>query len=177
MSVLYSREAARRIAERAMKNGVPKAVATNVALASAREKLRYALAFGMFEQESGFDAIYGHDAGGLNPGEPVTKNNYAAFRKAVVKGKGRGANGVGLGQVTYWTYIRDHPELWRPKAQIDLATSILAGYVHDLGEFKGIGAYNGGPANPNDAYAEEVLARAERWRPLLSKPTSQAPRR
>lgn len=177
MSALFSREAARRVAERAAKQGVSKGTAVNIALACAKEKLRYALGFAMFEQESSFEAIYGHDAGGLNPGERVTKENYAAFRKAVVRGKGRGANGVGLGQVTYWTYIRDHPGLWRPKAQIDLATSILAGYVHDLGEFKGVGAYNGGPASPNDSYAREVLERAEKWRPVLFKPPRLAPRK
>jgi hypothetical protein len=169
---LYTQEAARRVAERAAKHGVqkvPKAIATYIALACAKEKLRYALSFAMFEQESNFKAIYGNDQGGLFPGQPVTQENYKAFRKTVVRGEGHGANGVGLGQVTYWTYIRDHTDLWKPKAQVYLATSILADYVHRLGEEIGVGAYNGGEKNPNKAYSKQVLKRAEVWRPLLAK--------
>lgn len=170
MSTLFTQEAARRVAERAAKHGVPPKIAGYIASACAREKLRYALGFAMFEQESNFKSIYGHDPGGLYPGEPVTKENYARFRNQVCKNKGRGANGVGLGQVTYWTYIRDHVDLWKPKAQVDLATQIFADYIHDLGESTGTGAYNGGPTTPNPAYARQVLKRAEKWRPLLAGP-------
>lgn len=170
MSSLFSQEAARRVAERAARHGVPPKIAGYIAEACRKEKLRYALGFAMFEQESSFKSIYGHDSGGLYPGEPVTKENYARFRKQVCKSEGKGANGVGLGQVTYWTYIRDHPDLWKPKVQVDLAISILAGYVLDLGEFEGVGTYNGGPGHPNAAYAREVLKRAEKWRPLLAGP-------
>lgn len=168
MSALFSREAALRVGKRAAKNGVPKEVATNIALACSKEKLRYAIGYAMFEQESNFEVIYGHDGGGLNPGAKVTKDNYKSFRSEVVRRKGGGANGVGLGQVTYWTYIRDNADLWKPKKQVYLATSILAGYVNTLGELQGIGAYNGGPSNPNETYAREVLDRAEKWRPRLA---------
>ncbi len=78
-------------------------------------------------------------------------------------------SGVGLGQVTFWTYIRDNPDLWKPRCQVDLATSILADYVHRLGESTGVGAYNGGEKKPNKTYAKQVLAKAEKWRPLLAK--------
>lgn len=169
MKTLYTQEAARRVAKRAAKHGVPKEIATCIALACAREKLRYALGFAMFEQESNFKVVYGHDKGGLLPGQPVTKENHKGLRAKVVQGKGRGANGVGLGQVTYWTYISDHPDLWKPKVQVYLAASILADYVHRLGESTGVGAYNGGEKNPNKAYAKQVLAKAEKWRPLLAK--------
>lgn len=168
MSSLYSRKAATHVAERAAEHGVPKEVATHIAFACRKEKLRYALGFAMFEQESGFEAIYGHDAGGLNPGKSVTQENYRSFRDEVVRREGGGANGVGLGQVTFWTHIRDHRGLWKPKVQIYLATSILADLVHRLGESTGTGAYNGGEGNPNEAYAAEVLERANKWRPLLS---------
>lgn len=174
MSTLFTQEAARRVAERAAKHGVPPRIAGYIASACAREKLRYALGFAMFEQESNFKSIYGHDPGGLFPGEPVTKENYARFRKQVCKSPHKGANGVGLGQVTYWTYIRDHADLWKPKAQVDLATSLLADYIQDLGEFNGVGAYNGGPSNPNEVYARQVLKRAEKWRPLLAGPDHKA---
>lgn len=168
MSTLFSQKAAENVAKRAAKHGVPREIATYIAMACRKEKLRYALGFAMFEQESNFEAIYGHDSGGLNPGQPVTKENYRAFRTEVVRRKGGGSNGVGLGQVTFWTYIRDHAGLWNPKAQVYLATSILADYVLRLGELTGTGAYNGGEGNPNETYAKEVLRRAEKWRPLLA---------
>jgi hypothetical protein len=166
---LYTRRAARRIAQRAAKHGVPEKIAHHIAFASRKEHLRYALAFAMFDQESGFQVIYGHDAGGLNPGKRVTRENYHAFRREIIRRQGGGANGVGLGQITYWTYIRDHTGLWKPKVQVYLATSILADLVHRLGEFTGVGAYNGGEGSPNESYAREVLERADHWRPILAK--------
>jgi hypothetical protein len=168
VSALFSREAALRVSKRAVKHGVPAEIAKDIALACSKENLRYALGYAMFEQESNFEAIYGHDAGGLNPGAAVTRDNYRDFRKEVLRRKGGGANGVGLGQVTYWTYIRDNADLWKPKKQVYLATSILADYVHTLGEFEGVGAYNGGPSNPNETYARQVLDRANTWRPRLA---------
>lgn len=164
---LYSRRAAHRVAERAARHGVPRAIAEDIAFACRKERLRYALGFAMFEQESDFQNVYGHDVGGLFPGEKVTKANYAEFRGRVVDGGG-GSNGVGLGQVTYWTYIRAHRGLWKPRVQVYLATSILADLVHRLGETNGVGAYNGGESSPNPTYAREVLKRADKWRSLLA---------
>lgn len=165
---MYSRRAASRVASRAASHGVPKKIARHIAYACRKQRLRYALGFAMFDQESGFEAVYGHDAGGLNPGEKVTKANYRRFRGQIMQTFGIGANGVGLGQITYWTYIRDHAGLWKPKVQVYLATSILADLVHRLGEFTGTGAYNGGEGNPNESYAREVLERADEWRPRLA---------
>lgn len=165
---LYTRRAARRVAKRAATHGVPAKIALDIAFACRKYHLRYALGFAMFDQESGFRVIYGHDTGGLNPGEKVTRENYRYFRDHVSRSGGVGANGVGLGQVTYWTYIRDHSGLWKPRVQVYFATSILADYVHRLGEFTGCGAYNGGEGNPNESYAREVLERANRWRPKLA---------
>lgn len=169
MRHLYSRKAAKKVAERAASHGVPKKIATQIAFACRKYRLRYSVGFAMFEQESNFKVIYGHDAGGLYKGLRVTKSNYKNFRAYVVMHQGDGANGVGLGQVTYWTYIRDHAGLWKPKVQVYLATSILADLIHRLGEFRGIGAYNGGEGNPNEQYSREVLFKAEHWRDKLSK--------
>lgn len=165
---LYSRRAALRVARRAAAAGVPLQIAIYIAFACRKEKLRYALGFAMFEQESNFAVIYGHDAGGLFPGQRVTRSNYRRFRAEIVRRGGGGANGVGLGQVTWWTYIRDHPGLYKARVQVYLATSILADLVHRLGEATGVGAYNGGEGNPNEDYAREVLARADDWRHKLA---------
>lgn len=149
--------------------GVGLHIAIWIALAARKYGIRYALAFAMFEQESNFKPIYGHDLGGLNPGLRVTRENYLRFRAEVIRRAGGGSNGVGLGQVTWWTYIKARVGLWKPRVQIYLATEILANLVHDLGEERGVGAYNGGPGNPNMAYASEVLARARNIRPKLKK--------
>lgn len=166
-----TRRGALVVAHRAAKriDNLSLTVAVMIALAARKYKVRYALAFAMFQQESNFEAIYGHDAGGLFPGQRVTRENYRRFRAFVVANEGRGANGVGLGQVTFWTYIRDHTGLWKRRVQVYLATSILASLVRSFGEEKGTGAYNGGPTNPNMGYAAEVLKRADHIRPKLSK--------
>ena len=166
---MWSFLAALRVAHRASRHGVPPLIATYIAFAARKFHVRYALNFALFEQESNFAVIYGHDAGGLFPGREVTRDNYAAFRKHVVEHQGGGSNGVGLGQVTYWTYVRDHKGLWKPRVQVYLATSILADLLSRHDEFTAVGAYNGGEGNPNRLYAEEVLAKARRWRTRLRR--------
>lgn len=168
--MMFTRRAALRIAYRAKRRlGVPWKIALYIAFAARKYKIRYAIAFALFEQESNYKVIYGADAGGLFPHQPVTRKNYAYFRRQVVSSGGRGANGVGLGQVTYWTYIRDHPGLWKPRVQVYLSLSILDGYLDAFPQFTALGAYNGGPANPNDSYAVEVEAKAAAIRPKLDK--------
>lgn len=176
MHKLYTRRAARRVAERATQHGnVPSQIAHDIANECRKRHLPYAIGFAMFEQESDFKNIYGHDAGGLNPGQVVTEENYKNFRSHVVATKGSGSNGVGLGQITYWTYIEKYRDLWKPKVQIHVAVEILADLFHRLGELRGIGAYNGGESNPNMAYSGEVRDKAERWRKILSEPVIEHP--
>lgn len=161
-AVIVGRRAHRRM-------GVPLRIAIWIALAARKYGVRYAVAFGMFEQESNFKVIYGHDLGGLNPGLRVTRENYLRFRAEVIRRDGGGSNGVGLGQVTWWTYIKARVGLWKPRVQVYLATEILANLIQDLGEERGVGAYNGGPSSPNMSYAAEVLARAKNIRPKLQR--------
>lgn len=149
--------------------GVKLRIAIWIALAACKYRVRYAVAFALFEQESDFKVIYGHDLGGLNPGLHVTRENYLRFRAEVVRHGGVGSNGVGLGQITFWTYIKARIGLWKPRVQVYLATEILANLIHDLGEQRGVGAYNGGPSNPNMSYAAEVLQRADNIRPKLKR--------
>lgn len=157
------------VARRAHKHGVPRMVAIYIALACRKLKLRYALGYGLVEQESGFHHVYGHDAGGFLAGQPVTKANYGAFRAHIRATSGGGANGVGLTQITYWTYIRDHAGLWRKRANIYFGLGLVAGVIHDHGERQGLAEYNGGAGNPQFGYADEVLNRADRWRANISK--------
>jgi hypothetical protein len=167
---MFTKRAALRVAYRATRRlDVPGRIALYIAFAARKFRIPYAVAYALFEQESGYKVIYGHDAGGLLPGQRVTKSNYAWFRSRVVASEGRGANGVGLGQVTYWTYIRDHPGLWKPRVQVYLSLEILAGYLRGFSQFTALGAYNGGPSNPNEDYAHEVETKVRAIRPQLAK--------
>lgn len=157
------------IARRAHRYGVPLRVALYIAFAARKWKLRPALGFGLVEQESGFQHIYGHDPGGLFPGQPVTRINYRQFRTHVQATSGGGANGVGLTQITYWTYIRDHAGLWKKRANIFFGIGLVAETIHAKGEREGLAEYNGGAGNPQFGYADEVLSRAAKWRGRISK--------
>ena len=159
-----TRRGALAVARRATRHGVPFHIALHIAFAARKLDLRYALGFALVEQESDFVHCYGHDRGGLYPGKPVTRANYAAFRSRIVRSSGVGANGVGLTQVTYWTYIRDHAGLWRKRANVYFGLGLVASTIHAKGEREGLAEYNGGEGNPQFGYADEVLARAQTWR-------------
>lgn len=167
---MFSRLAALRVATRAHKRlRVPWKISLYIAFAARKHRVRYAVAYALFAQESNYRVIYGHDVGGLLPGLPVTKDNYRYFRSRVANSHGIGANGVGLGQVTYWTYVRDHAGLWKPRVQVYLSLSILSDLIKKYGEYTGLGAYNGGAVNPNYDYADEVRDKARQIRKSLGK--------
>lgn len=164
-----SRRGALVIAHRAARGlGIPFHVAAYIAFACRKEHLRYALGFAFIQQESDFEHIFGHDAGGLFPGLPVTRGRYRALREHLEATHGPGANGVGLAQLTYWTFITQNPGLWKKRANVYYGLHLVAELVHRLGEREGAGAYNGGEANPNLTYADEVLAKAKAIRSHLA---------
>lgn len=166
----FSRRGALAVAGRAHRRlGVPRDVALYIAFACRKLKLPYALGYALVSQESGFRHIFGHDAGGLFPGLPVTRARYRALREHLKATHGPGANGAGLTQPTYWTYIVQNPGLWKKRANVYWGLGILAGLIAKYGEHTGIGAYNGGEANPVDSYADSVEAKARDIRPRLSK--------
>lgn len=147
--------------------GVPLHIAMYIAFACREHSLRYALGFAMVKKESAFQHIFGHDSGGLFPGKPVKRWRYRKLRNHLRKTSGAGANGVGLTQITYYTYILDHAGLWKKRANVYFGIDIFADYVHRLGERTGAGAYNGGEANPQLDYADDLLAIARDIRPRL----------
>lgn len=167
---MFTRRAALRVAYRAKRRlGVPLDVALYIAFACRKHRLRFALGFAVCQQESGFRHVMGHDAGGLFPGRPVTRRLYRQLRSHLKATNGSGANGVGLFQITYWTYIVDKPGLWKKRANVFYGISIVADYVKRLGERTGLGSYNGGEANPQYVYADEVMEKADAIRPKLDK--------
>lgn len=155
------------VAGKAHRHGVPYLTAVYIAFASKRLGLRYALGYGLVEQESNFQHVYGHDSGGLFPGHRVTHANYREFREHLIRTSGGGANGVGLTQITYFPYIRGAPGLWRRRTNVRFGLGLVAGLVGTKGEREGLAEYNGGPSNPSYGYADEVLSRASRWRGLI----------
>lgn len=166
----FSRRGALAVGLRASRRlNVDPRVAMYIAFACRRHKLRYALGFAMVEQESGYRHVFGHDAGGLFPGLPVTRRRYKALREHLIETHGYGANGVGLTQATYWTFIVEHRGLWKKRANVYFGIGMLADLVHRLGEETGVGAYNGGEANPVPAYAHAVLSKASAIRSRLGK--------
>jgi hypothetical protein len=146
---------------------VPLNIAMMIAFACRKERLRYALGFAMVKKESNYQHIFGHDAGGLYPGEPVTRARYRRLRQRLKETGGSGANGVGFTQVTYWTYIVNKPGLWKKRPNIYFGINLFADYVRRLGERTGAGAYNGGEGNPQYSYADALLKMAREIRPHL----------
>lgn len=165
----YSRVAALRVAARAHKRlGVPRDVALYIAFACRKFTLPYSHGYALVQQESNFRHIFGHDAGGLFKGLPVTRDRYQVLRNQLRQGGG-GANGVGLTQPTYPPYIIEHAGLWRKRANVYFGIGLLSELVIKLGVTDGIGAYNGGESNPVISYANAVKSKATVIRQLLTK--------
>ena len=145
-------------------NGVPADVAAIVAYAAATQRVSPALAFALVEQESGFRHIFGHDPGGLFPGESVTRSRFRTLL-AHVKAGGT-SNGVGLTQITYGGYLVAHPGIWRKLANVKLGLALIGASVEGHGKREGLARYNGGPNPPavSYGYADSVMRLEKKWR-------------
>jgi hypothetical protein len=121
-----------------------------------------ALAFGLVEQESTFQHIFGHDPGGPFPGQRVTRRRY---RQLVDHVRGGGtSNGVGLTQLTFPGYLTGNPGLWRRLTNVKFGLGLIGAAISANGKRKGLAIYNGGPANPQFDYADSVLTLESKWR-------------
>lgn len=137
---------------------------------AARAKgIGVALGFALVEQESGFKNIFGCDAGGLFCHQDVTAARVDMLIRSVHAGGT--SNGVGLTQLTSIGLIEAAERAGgahRPRCQL----SVGFGYLHDLiaqlGQHNGIGAFNGGPGNPIDSYADSVEALVRKWQGILN---------
>jgi hypothetical protein len=149
----------------AIRNGVSREDAFNIAFAGALLRVSQALCFALVEQESTFRHIYGHDPAGLFPGQPVTRSTY---RQLVEHVRGGGiSNGVGLMQITYGGYLIAHAGLWRRLANVKFGVGLINGEIVAHGKREGLARYNGGPTPPEESfteYADVVLGREDKWR-------------
>lgn len=135
--------------------------------------LELALACALVEQESLGRNIFGCDLGSRSSvpfcHQPVTRERVVELLAHLRRG-GTG-NGVGLTQLTSSGFVFDAEEsggAHKPSAQCEVGFDLLKSLIAQVGEFKGIGAYNGGLGNPIASYADEVLERRARYRKLLA---------
>lgn len=127
------------------------------------------LACALVEQESGGANIFGCDYGPQGGRPPYCEDKVTKARVAALLHQSKN-NGVGLTQLT----SRDLVDAAQRKggAHIPLNQCLVGfGYlrslIRQLGRHKGIGAYNGGPGNPVDSYANAVEAKAKTWKARL----------
>lgn len=118
------------------------------------------------EKESGFQFIFGHDAGGWFPGERVTRAKYRALRNHF-KSDWSGANGVGFLQITYPQFILDNADLWKPKANLRWGARYLDGLLKGSGSLASkLNPYNG---DPTGAYGRDLADRVNEYRRALRR--------
>lgn len=161
-------------ARRARKAGVPRGWSSKIIRAAEKQDIPYSLGFAFVETETDFKNVYGHDPvsnpvksppGGLLK---VTRRNYARYKR--YRQAGLGMQGVGPGQLTWWTYqdlADQRGGCWKVGPNLDVSFEIVHDNIARLGWTAGIKAYNGsGPAA--DAYAEHVKARYHHYRHVLT---------
>jgi len=142
---------------------------------SKRQRLPFALALALVEQESDFRNIFGCDLGPHSAPpwchQPVTRDRVKALIAHV--NAGGTSNGVGLTQLTSIGLIRRAEALGgahrvRPQCRVGF------GLLHDLierhGEETGIGCFNGGEGNPQFDYAQSVLGLRDKWQARINHP-------
>jgi hypothetical protein len=128
------------------------------------------LAFALFEHESAFRKVFGHDPTIYVGAGIVTRAKYIAYRDARRKSGNWLMQGVGEGQLTWWE-TQDLADRMggchTAAANVDVALLTLAARIHEYGEAKGVERYNGtGPGAV--AYSRQVRAGAHVWHRLLA---------
>jgi hypothetical protein len=128
------------------------------------------LAFALFEHESGFRKVFGHDPTIFVGAGLVTKAKFVAYRAARRASGNRLMQGVGEGQLTWWE-TQDLADRYggchTAAANVQVALLTLAARIREHGEAKGIARYNGsGPAA--EAYSRNLRARAAAWHRRLA---------
>lgn len=139
---------------------------------SERADLPVALGFALIEQESGFRNVFGHDPTIFAGAGTVTEEKYKLYRaKRGLRGQG-GMQGVGPAQLTWFEY-QDRADkrggCWKPEHNIAVGFDVLASHIKAHGTRKGLAVYNGGSSRPSWTYADQVLARRDKWRARFSK--------
>lgn len=127
----------------------------------------------LLKESGGGRNIWGHDpvptAGTYVPGGPVTRDNYRAYRDAILAGKA-GRQGCGPTQLTYGPLQARADVLggcWDWQANCRVGFEHLAGLIRANGVRDGFRRYNGsGPAA--ERYADDAMQRLRVWQDRLT---------
>lgn len=160
------------LATRAKRHGANYSL--RIVLEARRAEVPISLAFALFEQESNFRNVFGHDPTIFRGAGVVTKDKYLRYkRQRGPTGKG-GMQGVGPGQLTYYTFQDRADALggcWQPKHNIRVALTDLGKMIRQHGTRKGLGVYNAGESGwargHGRSYADAVLWKSRRWHDRL----------
>lgn len=128
------------------------------------------LAFALVEQESGFRNVFGHDLGGLFPGQPVTRRRVKALLEHVRAGGG--SNGVGLTQLTYPPFIRQAEACGGahcPKYQLRVGFGVMRNLLREHDRKRDAYAAYNGTGRAAELYAAQLRDRQEKWHKILTK--------
>lgn len=170
MTAAERRRADARFVRAAGKNGCRAGLARIILRHARAYGVPISLAFALFEQESGFRKVFGHDPTIYIGAGVVTKVKYLAYRTARRRSSNRLMQGVGEGQLTWWETQDLADRLggcWTADANVRVALMTLGARIREYGYVKGCARYNGaGPAA--DAYSRNLRGRAQRWHRILS---------
>lgn len=128
------------------------------------------LACALVEQESGFRNIFGCDYGPQSGHPPFCEDKVTKARVQALLKQSKN-NGVGLTQLTSRDLVLKAEQkggAHLPLNQCLVGFAYLHSLIQQLGKHRGIGAYNGGPGNPIDSYADSVEAKEKVWRRRLN---------
>lgn len=121
----------------------------------------------LIQETSGGQNIFGHDggSGGWYSGAgKVTKSKYLAYKRGRVAG--RGMQGVGPMQLTYWS-IQDEADrlggCWKPYVNMLVGFKLIRQYKDSYGTWREAAVrYNGA-----ESYGVEVEKRRHEWAAIL----------
>jgi hypothetical protein len=160
----------RRLVAIARRHGCRPGLARVIVRRAREHGVPLSLAFALFEHESAFRKVFGHDPTIYAGAGVVTRVKYLAYRAARRAAGNRPMQGVGEGQLTWWE-TQDRADAlggcWTADANVGVALLTLAARIHELGEAAGVARYNGaGPAA--QAYSRQVRAAAHVWHRRLT---------
>ena len=136
------------------------------------EDLDLALACALVEQESGGYNIFGCELGPVDDRPPYCHHQVTRERVQKLIASPF-MNGVGLTQLTWFTFVEDTEALGgahEPRNQARIGFRLLRQYLEKYPYLEALGAYNAGEANRRsvlDTYAAPLAERHNKWKALV----------
>ena len=128
------------------------------------------LAFALFDRESNFRKVFGHDPTIFVGAGEVTKTKYLDYRAQRRASGNRKMQGVGEGQLTWWA-TQDKADsvggCWTADANVKVALMTIGALIKQFGYAKGIERYNGSGPNAQ-RYSRELRAETKTWHDRLA---------